>query len=356
MKSWEGCKNLLVIRADNMGDLLLSSPAIRALKQHFSCKITVLTSSKAQSVVPLLPFIDEVMVADLPWVKLDEQDVGVDFLTLVNNLKARAFDGCVLFTVYSQNPMPAILLSYLAAIPRRLAYCRENPYHLLTNWVPDLEPYQLIKHQVRRDLDLVATLGVNTADQDLSVEIPVSAFNRADAQLEKFGPELIQDGYIILHPGVSELKRRFPKERWINLAKKLLQMEEVPLLITGSAAEIEIAQEIATAAGKGCFSGAGYFSLPEFAVVIKKAKAVISVNTGTVHLAAAVNTPIVVLYAQTNPQHHPWSVSNVVLPFSIPKEMKSRNEVLHWVDQMYYAAPIPFPETAAIVAALKTIT
>ncbi|WP_432710993.1 glycosyltransferase family 9 protein, partial [Pedobacter sp.] len=82
---------------------------------------------------------------------------------------------------------------------------------------------------------------------------------------------------------------------------------------------------------------------------------VISVNTGAVHLAAAVQTPVVVLYAQTNPQHVPWLVSNRVLPYSVPDHLKSRNEVLRWVNEQLYTTVIPYPEVDDILRALSTI-
>mgnify|MGYP003350186482 CR=1 FL=1 len=61
----------------------------------------------------------------------------------------------VIFTVYSQNPLPAALFATWAGIPLRLAYCRENPYALLTDWVPEPEPESFIRHEVQRQIDLV---------------------------------------------------------------------------------------------------------------------------------------------------------------------------------------------------------
>src|SRR5690606_21368699 len=69
MKLWSHCNNLLIIRPDNMGDLLMSSPAIRALKETFSCRITLLTSTAAAGAAALLPEIDDLLVYNLPWVK-----------------------------------------------------------------------------------------------------------------------------------------------------------------------------------------------------------------------------------------------------------------------------------------------
>ena len=355
MSAWSDCKNVLVIRADNMGDLLLSSPAIQVLQQHLNCKITLLTSGKAQAIVPMLPGIDDLLICNVPWVKLDGNNDPEEFLRLLLLIKSKSFDACVIFTVYSQNPMPAILLTYLAEIPLRLAYCRENPYHLLTDWVPDQEPYQIIKHQVQRDLDLVAATGVVAEAPALKINIPETGYQRAWQQLIPLGLDILREPYFILHPGVSEAKRRYPKQHWIALAQKLQQTFHLPVLFTGSAAEVALAREIAAQAGKACFAVAGLLGLDEFAVLIDQAKAVISVNTGTVHLAAALQTPVVVLHAQTNPQHSPWKVPHKVLEFSVPEALKSKNEVIRWVDQILYTKYCPYPDANQVLAALKEI-
>ncbi|MEJ5963429.1 glycosyltransferase family 9 protein [Pedobacter immunditicola] len=356
MKTWADCKNLLVIRADNMGDLLLSSPAIEAIKEQLACKITVLTSTKAQGIVSMLPFIDDLLVFDVPWVKLEGNNDPSAFFSLLTQIKAKAFDACVVFTVYSQNPMPAILLAYLAEIPLRLAYCRENPYHLLSHWVPDPEPYQMIKHQVQRDLDLVAAIGIKSAIKALQLNVPETAANNARYKIKTTGLDIQQYPFYILHPGVSEAKRRYPKELWIALAQKLLQQQHLPLILSGSAAEKNITDEIAGMVGDGCFSVAGLLELDEFAALIDRAKAVITVNTGTVHLAAALQCPVVVLHAQTNPQHSPWMVPHQVLEYSVPELLRSNNEVIRWVDQLLYSRYRPYPEADEIIAALNAIT
>lgn len=356
MKTWANCKNLLVIRADNMGDLLLSSPAIAAIKEQLACRITVLTSTKAQGIVRMLPFIDDLLVFDVPWVKLEGNNNPAAFLSLLTQLKAKTFDACVVFTVYSQNPMPAILLAYLAEIPLRLAYCRENPYHLLSDWVPDPEPYQMIKHQVQRDLDLVAAIGIKVEAKALQLKVPETAANRVRFKMKSAGLDIQQYPFYILHPGVSEAKRRYPKELWIALAQELLQQQHCPLILTGSAAEQDITHSIAETVGEGCFSVAGLLELDEFAALIARAKAVITVNTGTVHLAAAVQCPVIVLHAQTNPQHSPWMVPHQILEYSVPAPLKSNNEVIRWVDQLLYSRYKPYPEAAEIIAALKAIS
>ena len=81
----------------------------------------------------------------------------------------------------------------------------------------------------------------------------------------------------------------------------------------------------------------------------------LSVNTGTVHIAAAAGTPVVVLYAQTNPQHTPWKVPCKVLQFPVAEELRSRNEVIKFVNEKLYQAPVEMPAPDDIVSAVKTL-
>jgi len=337
-----------------MGDVLVSSPAIRALKETYSCKITLLTSTSAKGLATMLPDIDEFLVVDVPWVKNEGVHQPSAYLELLALIKAKSFDGCVIFTVYSQNPMPAIMLAYLAEIPLRLAYCRENPYHLLSDWIPDPEPYQLIKHQVTRDLDLVAAIGAYTRDEQLKITLKAGLFELVQDKIKETVVLLTSGAYYVLHPGVSEEKRRYPKEKWIELGKKLVSQSNIPILLTGNAAEAELVKEIADETGG--IPIAGMLGLDEFAALLEHATAVISVNTGTVHLAAAVQTPLIVLYAQTNPQHVPWLSEHRVMPFSVSSQLKSKNEVIRWVDEKLYALTVPYPEPDDVIKALFAIT
>ena len=104
-------------------------------------------------------------------------------------------------------------------------------------------------------------------------------------------------------------------------------------------------EKIKAGVGAGSFSLAGLLSIEEFIALISESLLVISVNTGTIHIAAATQTPVIVLYALTNPQHTPWKVASTVLYFSVKEDMRSKNEVVNHVSQklMHRSAPAPSP-------------
>ncbi|SKB80837.1 glycosyltransferase family 9 protein [Dyadobacter psychrophilus] len=347
-------KNVLCIRADNMGDVIMASPAFRALKETFDSKITLLTSKAGSIIAPHIPGVDDVMVADLPWVQSTNAE-NPTLESLAAELKQRAFDAVVIFTVYSQSALPAAMLAYMAGIPVRLAYARENPYQLLTHWLPDLEPYEMIRHQVERDLELVKHIGAETEESQLILDTrdaDRAALTKSVANIKID----IQKPFIVLHPGVSEEKRQYPAEHWIETGKALLEKYGLPILISGSGAEKQLTDRIATKIGESAVSVAGLFSIGEFICLLEKASLLISVNTGTIHIAAAMQTPMIVLYAQTNPQHTPWHCQHRILEFSVPEHLRSRNMVIRHVTETLYADYIAYPTPQQILAETDVIS
>jgi len=319
LNSWKKAKKILCVRLDTIGDVLMTTPALRALKGLGSrpC-LTLLTSVRGREVGRLIPEVDDVLVYDSPWMKATERrlDVRAD-LDLIARLKAEKFSAAVIFTVFSQNPLPAAFLCFLAEIPLRLAYCRENPYQLLSDWVPETEPEQQVRHEVRRQLELVKSIGACVQDERMSLCVPPEAAERVPTILERAGLDLDQP-WVVIHPGASAPSRRYPAERFAEVAALIHARLGYQVVFSGSASEIELIEGIREAISTPTLSIAGAMDLAELAGLLRLAPLLISNNTGPVHIAAAVGTPVVDLYALTNPQHTPWGVENRVLFHEVP--------------------------------------
>jgi lipopolysaccharide heptosyltransferase II len=319
MTTWNTAKNILCIRLDTIGDVLMTTPALRALKaSHPNRRITLLTSSAGASTASLVPEIDEVMVYDAPWLKATAPRLNSHpEYEMAEHLRRLKFDGAIIFTVYSQNPLPSAFLCYLADIPLRLAHCHENPYQLLTDWVKDPEPDKIVRHEVRRQLDLVATIGCHLDDERMSLRVPEKALTAVEDVLEKLGINQ-QRPWVVIHPGATAASRRYPPEKFALVARGLIQDMGIQVIFTGTEPERELVTGIQTATGVLSHSLVGCLNLSELAALLSLAPLLISNNTGPVHIAAAVGTPIVDLYALTNPQHTPWGVPNRVLFHDVP--------------------------------------
>jgi lipopolysaccharide heptosyltransferase II len=312
-------KRILCIRLDNLGDVLMTTPALHALRHcAVDRHITLLGSRSGTALAPYLDDVDDVIEYDAPWVA--HQSNGalnlLDHHRMQDRLRSGEFDAAVIFTVYSQSALPAAMLCYQASIARRLAHCRENPYALLTHWLREPEPHQRTRHEVERQLDLVRHVGAQVQDTRMRFHVDESARRTLAAQFAARGLAGA-NGWIVLHPGATAASRRYPPERFGEVATRLIQKTGAPLLITGSSSEGPLAEAVIRASAPGVRSHlhdlSGALTLGELGALIERASVLVSNNSGPVHLASALNTPVVDLYALTNPQHTPWQVPQRVL-------------------------------------------
>jgi lipopolysaccharide heptosyltransferase II len=283
--------------------------------------LTLLTSPAGAVAAPFLPEVHDTIVHAAPWMETGMPAAPDGLLALAATLAARRFDAAVVFTSYTQSALPAALLCWLAGIPLRLAHCREHPHHLLTHWIPDPEPQVMVRHEVQRQLDLVRHAGARTTNAPGTAPGLSSAlsFDLRPADLASVRARLLRLGvdagrpWLLLHPGAGAASRRYPAALWARVLSLLAQRTGLPVVITGSADETGLAEEIRAAGGAAAHSLAGQLGLGELGAALRLASVALAGNSAPAHLAAAVGTPVVNLYALTNPQHTPWKVRSRVL-------------------------------------------
>jgi lipopolysaccharide heptosyltransferase II len=320
---WADASRILCIRLDTIGDVLMTTPAIRAVKESGSDggggrTVTLLTSSSGATIAPLVPCIDDVITYDAPWLKTPERrETSEADHAVIRTLRAACFDAAIIFTVFSQSALPAALMSFLTDIPLRLAHVRENPYDLLTTWVRDTEPESGIRHEVERQLALVEAVGYRTSDTHLVLH--VSRAMRRDAQtlLSSLGIEPATP-WIVLHPGATAPSRRYPPKQFAAAVRPLVADQGYRVLVTGSAGEAALVSDLCHRIGSHAIDLAGRLDIAQLVALVDAAPLLITNNTGPAHIAAAVGTPTVDIYALTNPQHTPWRVPARVLSKDVP--------------------------------------
>ncbi|HVE11789.1 MAG TPA: glycosyltransferase family 9 protein [Elusimicrobiota bacterium] len=322
MNAWSRAREVLCVRLDSIGDVLMTTPAIRALKRAVPRRrITLLTSPAGAAAAAHVREIDRVWPYAAPWMKPGERASSpAQDRAFLARLRAAGFDAAAIFTVYTQSPLPAALACHLSSIPLRLAHCRENPYGLLTDWVPDPEPQRLVRHEVRRQLDLVSAVGAGPEDEALSLRVPAPAQRRVARILAEAGLA-DRKPWVLVHPGASAPSRRYPAEAFAAAAAELSRRLGVGLVFSGSGEERTAVDSILERVPRGrapVVSLAGKLDFAGLAALVSRASVLVSNNTGPAHIAAAVGTPVVVLYALTNPQHAPWGVASRVLYHDVP--------------------------------------
>ncbi|MDR5822420.1 glycosyltransferase family 9 protein [Caballeronia sp. LZ043] len=310
-------KRILCIRLDNLGDVLMTTPALHALRSAQPGRhLTLLASRAGKATAPFIDSIDDVIEYDAPWVKQDAPIDALADLAMRARLAASHFDAAVIFSVYSQNPLPAAMLCHLAGIPLRLAHCRENPYGLLTDWAQETEPQHGTRHEVERQLALVGRVGARTTDTRMRFNVRSEDVASLSQKLHERGVDP-DAPFIVVHPGASAESRRYPVERFAQLIERLGTHLQWPMLVTGSRSESAPCRA-ACGASPHAHDLSGALELGELAALIERARGLVSNNSGPVHLASALNTPVVDLYALTNPQHMPWQTPHRVLYHDVP--------------------------------------
>src|SRR5438105_13397912 len=174
-KRWSQVKRILAIRLDNLGDVLVTTPALHAIKTSLpEARLTLLTSPVGAQVARLNPDLDDVIVYQAPWMdpwhKLPQDSQREQ--QVIATIRERRFDGAIIFTSFRQSPLPAAYLCYLADISLRAAASIDGPGSLLTT--RHKHPERMM-HEVERGLALLGTLGISTAERDLVLKVPDEA-------------------------------------------------------------------------------------------------------------------------------------------------------------------------------------
>ena len=301
--------HVLVVRLDNNGDVLLAGPAIRAVAAG-ARRVTLLCGPRGLDAARLLPGIDDLIVFRAPWI--DPEPASVDALTirvLIDDLARREFDQAIVLTSFHQSALPLALILRLAGIGTTAAISEDYPGSLLDvrHRVSD------DIHEVERNLSLVATLGHSLpAGDDGRLRIKrqgTPALRSPNGQ----GRHAAEVPYVVVHPGASAPARTWPASQHAALVRALVRRGR-KVVISGGPDEARLTAEVAGGDRRVTDLG-GRIGFSQLAALIAEADVIVVGNTGPAHLAAAVGTPVVSLFAPVVPavRWRPWRVPHVLL-------------------------------------------
>ncbi len=292
---------ILVVRPDGLGDVLLTGPAVRALAASGRA-VSFLAGPAGMEAAALLPGVTRVLAETLPWIDPGPAAVEPDRIRrLVRAVRRLHAGDAVIFTSFHQSPLPTALVLRMAGVQRISAICEDYPGSLLD-----------VRHQLtadipeaRRNLSLVRAAGFVLPPGDpgaLAITRPLPG-----------AQPLTGDGrYIVLHPGAS-VPARHPSSARTAAMVAALAAAGHRVVVTGSVADRNLAGRVVS--GDRVVNLCGRTSLPLLASVLAGADVVVAPNTGAAHLAAAVGTPVVSLFAPVVPAERwaPYGVPTVLL-------------------------------------------
>jgi ADP-heptose:LPS heptosyltransferase len=268
-------KKILITRFSSIGDIVLTTPVIRCIKQqvpgaqvHFAVKKSFYPVLKAN------PYIDHFHILDN------------DFKGLVRELKAEKFD----FIVDLHQSLRSRRIRFALGTPSRGFPKLNFKKWLLVKFKIDLMPDI---HIVERYFMAAAPLGVINDEKGLEYFIPAE-----DVYGVKNLPVIFQNGYTAFVIGAKHATKRLPEHKIISICNKL----DGPVILLGGPEDKEIAARIEVACGPKVLSFCGVLNLNQSASLVKQAKVVISHDTGLMHIAAAFRKPIISIWGNTVPQ------------------------------------------------------
>ena len=293
---WAEARRLLVMRLDNIGDVVMTGPVLRALKENLPrVSITLMASPGGKEAAPLLPWVDEVFAWRVLW-----QDLGrLSFdpareWELIEALRG-CYDAAIILTSFKQTPHPAGYTCYLAGIPLRLGESKEWGGGVLTDEAPPA-PDEL--HQVERNLRLIEHVGFVVEDRSLSLHVPEEARGTVVELLQARG--VAPDApYVLLNPWASAQARTYPTHRFAFAARLLSEETGWPVVVSGTEADRSRSGELLDVLGDRGVDLVGATGLSELAALVEGARLVLTNNTSTMHLLDALRTPGVVLFSGT---------------------------------------------------------
>ncbi|MGE0878861.1 MAG: glycosyltransferase family 9 protein [Acidimicrobiia bacterium] len=291
----------LVVRLDNVGDVVLTGPAVRAVAAHSS--VTYLAGPGGAAAARLLPGVDEVLVFDAPWVAYDAAPLEPRAIDrVVGEISARSFDTALVLTSFHQSALPMALLARMAGVPHVVATSVDYPGSLLDVRLP----YDETAHEVIQSLSVARAAGF---------ELPAHDDGRLRLRPEVTTGDLDLGRYVVVHPGASVPARALPFRAAHDSVPALVD-RGWHVVVTGGATEVDTCRAVAGERYPGRVHVlAGQTSLDELADVLAHADVVVCGNTGAAHVAAAVGTPVVEAFAPVvDPRRwHPWGVPYLLL-------------------------------------------
>ncbi len=283
-------KRILIVRTDRVGDVILSTPVIKALRSAYpNAYLAMVVRPYTRIIVDGNPNLDEVILYD----KDSKEKNWFAAFKFSRELAKKKFDLAVVLNPSNRSN----LIPFLAGIPRRIGYDRKYGF-LLTDRIKDTK-HAGKKHEIEYNLDIVRALGVEAADNSSFVPVSPESEKWAEDVLKKENI-LPFDKLAVINPGASEKSKMWFPERYAGVANKLAE-KGVKIIILGGPGDKEIAGQVINNLRCAYINMVGNNNISQAASLLKRCALFISSDTGPMHLASCVGTPVIAILGRSQP-------------------------------------------------------
>jgi heptosyltransferase-2 len=284
-------KNLLILRTDRIGDVVLTTPMARAIKRTYpSWRVTFLVDEELQPLVRCCPEIDDV-------VSISRERGGGrgsgSLLSLVREIRGKRFDIAVLVSPTFRNA----LVTVLAGIPVRIG-TRYRFWSLFFNRRVPLHRLPSEKHELEYNFDLLEPIGVVQEGEEPFLMVPDDSVAKIKTILNEKGESTERGELVAVHPGSGGSSASWPPDKYSSLIDLLEEIHGLRVIVTGSREESSLIDDISGSITSKPLRLDGCLTLVELASLYRECRIVVSNSTGPLHVSMAVGTPVVGLYCR----------------------------------------------------------
>lgn len=299
----------IIVRAPNwIGDAVLSLPLLDCLHHNFpDGEIWIAGTEWVNGIYASLDYLGGTIV-------LSKKNGLKDSRLSVREIQKHRFDIGLLLT----NSFASALFFYRAKIPERWGYARDGRGWLLTKGVKQ-DPFEKPPHQLHYYLDLASKLGMESGP--IKLHFPLTSKDKEAGRhlLDSLNVNL-EKTIIVLSPGASYgPAKRWPAAYFSKLAERLQETFAAEIIIVGAEDEAELAESISAPMEKKPVLLTGRTSLNQLAGIITQASFFVTNDSGPMHLANALHTPVIALFGPTDPHRtRPYQEPAVILKKDVP--------------------------------------
>lgn len=281
-------KNILVVNVNWLGDVIFSSPIFRAIKKNYpNAKVSCLAVPRVKEVLELVPDIDEVIIYDE-----DKRHKGIiGKVSLIFHLRKKNFD--IAFLLHKS--LTRALLVFLAGIPNRVGYDSKNRGIFLTHRIKMIDGN---RHRSDEYINVIESFGVKVDDRTTELFVDEEAERELDRLLLSNGIA-IGETFVVINPGGNWDPKRWPIKNFSLLVSKLINEDKVKVVISGASKDIPLVQEILKYLEIKPIILSGELNIKQLVLLMKKAKVVISADSGPLHIASSVGTKTIGMFGPT---------------------------------------------------------
>ncbi len=302
-------KEILIIRTAYIGDVVMTIPILKPLKERFpDSRISFLTSAKAWEVLENNPYIDEIITYDPFWFYPSSKR---EYFKFIRMLRKKPFD----LIIEARGDIREFLFLLWPLKARfKVSYDVGGGGYILTNVVP----YKGLCHKVLYHLDIARYLDCKVDNVEWGIYLTEDEEKRAVELLVKEGVDLSKP-IVAIHPGARKELKCWSKEGFAKVGDMLTEKYGISLLLTGDKEEVSLVEKVGRVMNGKYVNLAGKTTLREMAGILKRCSLFICNDSSPMHIAAAVNTPTVAIFGPSKSvETAPYGDGHIVVEKDFP--------------------------------------